>query len=69
MLGCHQAGTVGEQGVVMPPALPLTSERMERHGLFMIEDGQMIFLRVGRDAVPQLIMELCGISRQAVHQD
>jgi protein transport protein SEC24 len=53
-----QAGTVGEKGVIMPPALPLTSERLERHGLFLIEDGQTIFLYVGRDAVPQLIMDV-----------
>ncbi|CAK5261974.1 unnamed protein product, partial [Mycena citricolor] len=53
-----EAGTVGEQGVIMPPALPLTSERLERHGLFLIEDGQVIFLWVGRDAVPQLIMDV-----------
>ncbi|KAF7325716.1 Protein transporter SEC24 [Mycena kentingensis (nom. inval.)] len=53
-----EAGTVGEHGVIMPPAMPLTSERLERHGLFMIEDGQTIFLWVGRDAVPQLIMDV-----------
>ena len=42
----------------MPPPLPLTSERLERHGLFLIEDGQTIFLWVGRDAVPQLVMDV-----------
>lgn len=41
----------------MPTPLPLTSERLERHGLFLIEDGQTIFLWVGRDAVPQLVMD------------
>jgi protein transport protein SEC24 len=56
-----QAGTIGENGVMMPPALPLTSERMERHGLFLIEDGQTIFLWVGRDAVPQLIMDVFSL--------
>jgi protein transport protein SEC24 len=53
-----EAGTIGEQGVVLPPALPLTSERLERHGLFLIEDGQTIFLWVGRDAVPQLVQDV-----------
>lgn len=42
----------------MPIPLPPSSERLERHGLFMIEDGQTIFLWVGRDAVPQLIMDV-----------
>jgi len=45
----------------MPPPLPLTSERFERHGLFLIEDGQTIFLWVGRDAVPQLIMDVFNL--------
>jgi protein transport protein SEC24 len=42
----------------MPPPLPPTSERLERHGLFLIEDGQTIFLWIGRDAVPQLVMDV-----------
>lgn len=56
-----KCGTVGEQGVIMPQPLPLTSERLERHGLFLIEDGQTIFLWVGRDAVPQLIMDVFNL--------
>ncbi|KAF8879667.1 Sec23/Sec24 trunk domain-containing protein [Gymnopilus junonius] len=53
-----EAGTIGEHGVILPPALPLTSERLERHGLYLIEDGQTIFLWVGRDAVPQLVQDV-----------
>lgn len=53
-----QAGTVSEHGVVLPPPLPLTSEKLERHGLFLFEDGQNIFLWVGCDAVPQLIQDV-----------
>jgi protein transport protein SEC24 len=45
----------------MPTPLPLTSERLERHGLFLIEDGQTIFLWVGRDAVPQLILDVFNL--------
>ncbi|KDQ58689.1 hypothetical protein JAAARDRAFT_176744 [Jaapia argillacea MUCL 33604] len=56
-----ECGTVGEQGVIMPPPLPLTSERLERHGLFLIEDGQTIFLWVGRDAVPQLVADVFNL--------
>jgi protein transport protein SEC24 len=41
--------------------LPLTSERLERHGLFLIEDGQTIFLWIGRDAVPQLVMDVFNL--------
>lgn len=52
---------MGENGVILPPPLPLTSERLERHGLFLIEDGQTIFLWVGRDAVPQLIADVFNL--------
>lgn len=45
----------------MPPPLPLTSERLERHGLYLIEDGQTMFLWIGRDAVPQLVMDVFGL--------
>ncbi|KAJ7280072.1 Sec23/Sec24, helical domain-containing protein [Mycena rebaudengoi] len=61
-----EAGTVGENGVIMHPALPLTSERLERHGLFLIEDGQTIFLWVGRDAVSQLIMDVFDLPNYEV---
>lgn len=47
----------------MPAPTPLTSERLVRHGLFLMEDGQSIFLWVGRDAVPQLLMDVFGIDR------
>ncbi|KAG8851385.1 COPII subunit [Tulasnella sp. 330] len=53
-----ECGTIGEHGVILPPPLPLTSERLERHGLYLIEDGQTIFIWVGRDAVPQLVMDV-----------
>ncbi|KAH9941755.1 protein transporter SEC24 [Epithele typhae] len=56
-----ECGTVGEQGIIMPKPLPLTSECLERHGLFLIEDGQTIFLWVGRDAIPQLIMDVFNL--------
>ncbi|CAL1699436.1 unnamed protein product [Somion occarium] len=56
-----ECGTVGEHGIIMPPPLPLTSERLERHGLYVIEDGQTIFLWIGRDAVPQLVMDVFNL--------
>ncbi|CAD6886462.1 unnamed protein product [Tilletia caries] len=44
--------------VIFPPKLNLSSERLERHGLYLLEDGQNIFLWVGRDAVPQLCLDV-----------
>ncbi|KAF4589347.1 Protein transport protein SEC24 [Ophiocordyceps camponoti-floridani] len=47
--------------IVMPPAMNLTSERLVSHGLYLIDDGQMQFLWVGRDAVPQLLADVFGV--------
>lgn len=60
-----QCGTIGDAGVILPSPLPLSSERLERHGLFLIEDGQNIFLWIGRDAVPQLVMDVFEIPSYA----
>jgi protein transport protein SEC24 len=38
-----------------------TSERLERFGLFLIEDGQTIFLWVSCDAVPQLVLDVFNL--------
>lgn len=40
----------------------LTSERLERHGLHLIEDGQNMFLWVGRNAVPALVKDAFGLN-------
>ncbi|KAK9465986.1 hypothetical protein V1512DRAFT_287066 [Lipomyces arxii] len=51
-----------ETGVLaLPPKINLSAERMERHGLYLIYDGQTLFLWIGRDAVPQLIMDVFGV--------
>ncbi|KAL2203631.1 COPII component protein [Sarocladium strictum] len=47
--------------IVLPPALNLSSERFQPYGLYLIDDGQTQFLWVGRDAVPQLIMDVFGV--------
>ena len=47
----------------MPEPLPLTSERLVRHGLFLMEDGQNMFLWIGRDAVPQLVQDVFDVER------
>lgn len=60
-----ECGTISEAGVILPHPLPLSSERLERHGLFLIEDGQNIFLWVGRDAVPQLVMDVFDLASYA----
>ncbi|MCO5585341.1 hypothetical protein L7F22_039274 [Adiantum nelumboides] len=54
-----EAGTRPEgEALVMPPKLNLSSEHFERYGLYIIENGQSIFLWLGRDAVPQLCLDV-----------
>ncbi|KAF9920723.1 COPII subunit [Linnemannia zychae] len=57
----ENCGTIGELGIEMPQPMNLSSERLSRSGLFMLDDGQNIFLWVGRDVVPQLCMDLFGV--------
>ncbi|KAJ3076155.1 COPII subunit [Podochytrium sp. JEL0797] len=44
------AGTVDEATgqVVFPPVLNLSSEKLERHGLYLLDDGSDLYLWVGR---------------------
>lgn len=53
-----EAGEVTEKGVTFPPALNLTAERIEAHGCYLLENGQNIYLWIGRGVVPQLCMDL-----------
>lgn len=46
---------------VMPPRLNPSKENMESFGLYLIENGQTIYLWLGRDAVPQLIVDVWGV--------
>lgn len=48
--------------IVLPPPSNLSSERFVSYGLYLIDDGQTQFLWVGRDAVPQLLMDVFGVS-------
>lgn len=47
--------------IALPPLCNLSSERLVPFGLYLIDDGQTQFLWVGRDAVPQLIIDVFGV--------
>jgi protein transport protein SEC24 len=51
--------------IVLPPVLNLSSERLVPYGLYLIDDGQTQFLWVGRDAVPQLLADVFGVSERS----
>ncbi|CAG8444204.1 9233_t:CDS:10 [Ambispora gerdemannii] len=56
-----EVGTHGPDGIIMPVPLNLTSEKLERHGIYLVEDGQNIFIWVGKDVSPQLFIDLFNV--------
>lgn len=50
--------------IILPPPVNLTSTRLVPYGLYLIDDGQTQFLWVGRDAVPQLILDVFGFQER-----
>ncbi|KAI9363293.1 hypothetical protein BD770DRAFT_315322 [Pilaira anomala] len=55
------AGEISENGVIFPPRLNLTAENLEVHGCYLLENGQNIYLWVGRNVVPQLCADLFDV--------
>jgi protein transport protein SEC24 len=45
----------------LPPRLNLSSNRIERHGCYIIDNGQRILLWIGSEAVPQLCKDLFDV--------
>lgn len=45
----------------MPPAVNLSSEKLERHGCYLVENGQRILIWIGKEAVPQLCSDLLNV--------
>lgn len=47
---------------ILPVSLNLTSERLDRRGLFLLVDSHVALFWLGSDASPQMIEDLLGIS-------
>jgi protein transport protein SEC24 len=45
----------------MPPRLNLSNAKLERHGCYVLENGQRILIWIGRSAVSQLCLDLLGV--------
>ncbi|KAJ3358497.1 COPII subunit, partial [Kappamyces sp. JEL0680] len=56
-------GLPGENGaIVFPPRLNLSSEKLSRGSVFLLDNGLEIFFWVGRSTSPDVLMALFGIS-------
>ncbi|KJE94626.1 protein transporter SEC24 [Capsaspora owczarzaki ATCC 30864] len=66
MYGLHdlptQCGVPQGQDIILPPLLPLNSERFERHGVYIIETSQLILIWVGRNVAPELCSALFDVA-------
>ena len=58
----EECGLPGPDGIIMPPMMNLNSGLFKSHGLYLIDDGQVQFLWIGRDAVPELVQDVFGAS-------
>lgn len=55
--------------IALPPACNLSSERIVPYGLYLIDDGVNQFVWIGRDAVPQLLIDVFGVDdKNAIKQ-
>ncbi len=50
-----------DEQIVLPPTLNLSSEKLEKNGIFLVEDGQQIYMWVGKQANPDQISQLFGV--------
>lgn len=58
-----KAGSLDEHGTMQfPPLLNLSSERLERQGLFLLDNGLDLFFWVGRMCPPELLQMLFDCS-------
>jgi protein transport protein SEC24 len=46
----------------LPPSLNLSSEKLDRNGAYLLEDGQSITMWIGRGINPQFLQQVFGIS-------
>ncbi|RCI03200.1 COPII subunit, partial [Rhizopus stolonifer] len=56
------AGTLDATGqCVYPPRLHLSSEKLEAHGCYLLQDGQDVYIWVGKQAIPPLCKDLFDV--------
>lgn len=56
------AGTLDENGnIILPPRLNLSGQSFQSHGLYLVDNGQVIFLWAGNNVVSELLMDAFGV--------
>lgn len=61
-----QAGLPGQDGrIVLPPTLELTCEKVDRRGVFLLDNGMYFLLWVGGLVEPQFLQDVFGLQSLA----
>lgn len=62
----NNGGAVGEDGqVLMPPGLRLSGEGLEAHGVYLIDNGMLLLMWIGKQVPPQLLLDLLNVQDAA----
>jgi len=57
-----EVGVAGPDGnIILPPTVQLSSEKLDRGGVFLLEDGQNMWLWVGKAASADFLLQLLGV--------
>ena len=63
---CVQSGLPGPNGkIVLPPTLELSSEKLDRQGVFLMENGENIWIWIGSMVNPQFLQMVFDIQSLA----
>ena len=53
---------VRDDGSLIPPAIPLTSEHVRDDGIYLLENGEDCLICIGNSVDPSITRQLFGIS-------
>lgn len=58
-----EVGTKGEnEKIILPPTIHLSSEKLESSGIYLLENGQEMYIWVGKNVSPTLMSDIFGVT-------
>eukprot|EP00741_Cyanophora_paradoxa_P004787 tig00000829_g4645.t1 len=63
-------GALAQHGdVILPPTISLSSEKLDADGVFLVEDGLLVFLWIGKQVNPAWLTDVFGIPSHVSIED
>ncbi|KAL8208448.1 hypothetical protein R6Q57_007860 [Mikania cordata] len=62
MISLHDLDIKETEGSVIPAVIPLSSEQVNEHGIYLLENGEDCLIYIGNNADPDTMRKLFGIS-------